>query len=109
MHFRDFASAAMSLVRVASAEQWWSLLAETAATQTPAFACVDIQNYADFVEYGFNGCGTKLSYVYFISFHMIFSLMVLNLLIASILGAYDEFTKNEESAISKYQLQDVLD
>lgn len=34
--------------------------------------------------------------------------MILNLFIASILGAYDDFNKSEESAISKYQLNDVL-
>lgn len=34
--------------------------------------------------------------------------MILNLFIASVLGAYEEHVKAEESAISKYQLTDVL-
>jgi hypothetical protein len=34
--------------------------------------------------------------------------MILNLFIASVLGAYEEHVKEEESAISKYQLNDVL-
>lgn len=39
---------------------------------------------------------------------MIFSLLILNVFIASVLGAYEEHVKSEESAISKYQLKDVL-
>lgn len=34
--------------------------------------------------------------------------MILNLFIASILGAYDEHAKSEKSAVSKYQLHDVI-
>lgn len=34
--------------------------------------------------------------------------MILNLLIASVLVAYEEHVKSEESAVSKYQLNDVL-
>jgi hypothetical protein len=43
-----------------------------------------------------------MAYLYFISFHLIFSLMILNVFIASVLGAYEEHVKSEESAISKF-------
>lgn len=97
-----------SLVRVASAEQWWALLVDCAKTVQPDFHCIYIDNYDDFEKYGYNGCGTKYAYIYYIFFHMVFSLMILNLFIASVLGAYEEHVKAEESAISKYQLKDVL-
>jgi hypothetical protein len=61
-----------------------------------------MESYDDYLEYGFNGCGTNIAYVYYISFHLIFSLMILNLFIASILIAYEGHAKSEESAISKY-------
>jgi len=32
INFREFFSAAMALIRVASEEQWWSLMLETAST-----------------------------------------------------------------------------
>jgi len=34
--------------------------------------------------------------------------MIFNLLIASIIGAYNEYKSSEERAINKYQLNDVL-
>lgn len=61
-----------------------------------------MDSYSDFEEHGYNGCGTSYAYLFYVSFHLIFSLMILNLFIASILGAYEEHVKSEESAISKY-------
>jgi len=43
-----------------------------------------------------------MAYLFYVSFHLIFSLMIMNLFIASVLGAYEEHVKEEESAISKY-------
>ncbi|CAD8145327.1 unnamed protein product [Paramecium pentaurelia] len=108
LHFRKFTTAMFSLIRVASSEQWWALLVDSVHTRTPDFACIYIKDYYDYQEHGFNGCGTYWAYAYYISFHLIFSLVILNLFIASILGAYEEHVKSEQSAISKYQLHDVL-
>ena len=93
LHFRNFTSAMFSLVRVASAEFWWALLVDSAHTQEPNFACIYMDGYEDFVKYGYNGCGTSYAYLFYISFHLIFSLMILNLFIASIIGAYEEHVK----------------
>lgn len=84
-----------SLIRVASSEQWWALLVDAAHIRTPDFACIYIDNYEEFQQHGYNGCGTYWAYVYFVSFHLIFSLVILNLFIASILGAYEEHVKQE--------------
>ncbi|CAD8064649.1 unnamed protein product [Paramecium sonneborni] len=108
LHFRKFTTAMFSLIRVASSEQWWALLVDSVHTRTPEFACIYIKSFQDYQEHGFNGCGTYWAYAYYISFHLIFSLVILNLFIASILGAYEEHVKSEQSAISKYQLHDVL-
>lgn len=83
-------------------------MVDCAKTIGPDFHCIDIYDYNDFKEHGFNGCGTKYAYIYYLFFHMVFSLMILNVFIASVLGAYEEHVKAEESAISKYQLKDVL-
>ena len=75
---------------------------ECAKTIQPDFACLEIDNYEDFLIHGFNGCGTNLAYLFYIAFHLIFSLVILNLFIASVIDSYDEHVKSEESAISKY-------
>ncbi|CAK89639.1 unnamed protein product (macronuclear) [Paramecium tetraurelia] len=107
-HFRKFSTAMFALIKVASSESWWTIMIDTLHEQSPNYACNYMSTYEDFLVYGFNGCGTPYAYLYFISFHIIFSLMILNLLIASVLVAYEEHVKSEESAVSKYQLNDVL-
>ncbi|CAD8070112.1 unnamed protein product [Paramecium sonneborni] len=108
LHFKKFTTAMFSLIRVASSEEWWALLIDSVRIRNPDFACIYINNYEEFQLYGYNGCGTHWAYVFYVSFHLIFSLVILNLFIASILGAYEEHAKQEQSAISKYQLHDVL-
>lgn len=43
----------------------------------------------DAQKYEFLGCGSPTAYLYFISFHMIIALLVMNLLIATMVAAYD--------------------
>ncbi|CAD8172269.1 unnamed protein product [Paramecium octaurelia] len=109
MHFRDFWGALMTLIKVSTGEKWWIVMQETTLEQSPAVACINIESYEEFQEIGFNGCGSNLSYPFFISFILVFSLMILNLLVANILGAYEQYHKSEQSAISKYQLLDVME
>lgn len=93
LHFRKFTTAMFSLIRVASSELWYALLVDCVHLRSPDFACIYMNGYDDFIKYGYNGCGTYWAYVYYISFHLIFSLVILNLFIASILGAYEEHAK----------------
>ncbi|CAD8084517.1 unnamed protein product [Paramecium sonneborni] len=109
MHFKDFWGALMTLIKVSSGEKWWIVLQETALKQSPAVACINIESYSEFSEVGFNGCGSNLTYPFFISFILVFSLLILNLLVANIIGAYEQYHKSEQSAISKYQLLDVME
>jgi hypothetical protein len=47
-------------------------------------------NEEDAVNYSQMGCGTWVAYPYFLSFHTIMVLLILNLLIATMASAYDE-------------------
>lgn len=51
--------------------------------------CFNIQSDADVAQYSYMGCGSKSAYLYFITFHMLIALLVLNLLIATMTAAYD--------------------
>ena len=53
------------------------------------------------------GCGTDWAYLYFLSFHLIYSLIIFNLFIAIIITAFDEESKALKNAISRYQLKDI--
>lgn len=54
------------------------------------------------------GCGTRVGYIYFVSFHMIIALLVMNLLIATMVAAYDENYEKEYKSVNIFQLQDCL-
>lgn len=64
-------------------------LSDAAQTIGPNFVCYDILSYADFVKYGQMGCGSKVSsYIFFLSFHIIYSLILMSTMIAIIFDAY---------------------
>lgn len=57
---------------------------------SPADVCFPIYNITDTHGFTNMGCGSKFAYIYFITFHMLIALLVLNLLIATMTAAYDE-------------------
>jgi hypothetical protein len=62
----------------------------------------------DFQVYGQTGCGTLWAYPYFFSFHLIFSVIILNLLVATMLSAYGDNYEKEYNSVSVFQLGDTL-
>ena len=52
MHFRDFGGSLVSLIRVASGEQWFLVVGDISRERAPNYACLDVQNYEDFSKYG---------------------------------------------------------
>lgn len=64
-------------------------LSDAAQQIGPNFVCYDILSYQDFVTYGQMGCGSKAaSYIFFLSFHIIYSLILMSTMIAIIFDAY---------------------
>ena len=54
------------------------------------------------------GCGDKAkSYAFFLSFHIIYSLILMSSMIAIIFDAYDEVRTEEEAMVNKFQLIQV--
>jgi hypothetical protein len=47
-------------------------------------------NYEDGLKHNQEGCGTWVAYPFFLSFHVIMVLLILNLLIATMASAYDD-------------------
>lgn len=59
-------------------------------TSTEEDICYTITTEADATMYTNMGCGTWVAYPYFLSFHIVMVLLVLNLLIATMASAYDD-------------------
>jgi hypothetical protein len=47
-------------------------------------------DYGDFKTKGPHACGSWIAYPYFLSFHVLMVLLVMNLLIATMASAYDD-------------------
>ncbi len=47
-------------------------------------------------------CGNKYAYFFFYAYHLMFSLIILNLFIATVISAYEQAFKADESAIDHY-------
>lgn len=97
-----------TLIKIASGERWFDQMAAAVRGMGPDFACNEISSEADFLQHGQTGCGTLWAYPYLFSFHLIFSVVVLNLLVATVLSAYNENYEKEYSSVNVFQLTDTL-
>lgn len=95
------------MIRIASTELWYAIVADCVRTTQPNFICEEVYNYEEFAEKGFMGCGTRWGYLFFLSFHVIYSFIIFNLFIAIIITGFDEESKALKNAISRYQLKDI--
>jgi len=117
-NFRDFFRAFITLLRSVTGEAWNELMHVLARNERYFVQVVeDICSPADVFDEGLgtassyeimesrclishpNRCGNQLSYPYWIFFTAIMSLVILNLVIAVILEAFDDTTGNEPSEI----------
>jgi hypothetical protein len=54
------------------------------------FVCYDVHDYSTFLIYGQNGCGnTGLALAFFLSFHIIYSLILMPTLMGIIFDSYN--------------------
>jgi len=105
--FSSFSLSFFTLVKVASSETWFLVFADAVRQQQPNFVCRAVPSYYDYEKYGLEGCGSWWAYPFFLSFHILFSLIILNLFVAIVLTHYDDEFKAHQSAINKYQLKGI--
>ncbi|KRX08462.1 hypothetical protein PPERSA_12943 [Pseudocohnilembus persalinus] len=108
-NFSGFFRSFFILFKCSTGESWNLVLRDIVQDQAPNNACVNISSYEDYQEHGLNGCGSSVGYLYFITFQIIFSMIVLNLFVAVILEGFDKITKDEESTLKPYQVQQFVE
>ncbi|EAR90588.2 cation channel family protein (macronuclear) [Tetrahymena thermophila SB210] len=109
LNFSGFFQALFSFIRIVTLEMWYLIPFEASQKMAPNFVCRDdMYDYYDFVKYGFQSCGSVISYLFFYVFFLIFTLIILNLFVATIIESYKEAFSADESAINHYQLDDIL-
>jgi hypothetical protein len=68
------------------------------ADQKPG--CASSQSYDDIVAEGVQGCGTWISYPYFISIILLVRLIMINLFLALVVEGYLETLKENEAVVN---------
>jgi hypothetical protein len=109
-NFRTFPDAIIILMQVASGENWAQLMHELSKSDSyNDEECVVNQTYDDRQENGIMGCGTMLSFPYFLSFFILIAFTVMNLSIAAIIDGLKAAKKEEEFIITGSQVDQLIE
>ena len=88
-NYTDFSSALFALIKFSTMESPIAQISDAAQTLGPNFACEEIYSYEQYLIYGQIGCGSKYSsYIFFLSFHIFYSLLLMSTLMAVIVDSY---------------------
>jgi hypothetical protein len=60
-------------------------------------------------KYGVKGCGTNMSYAYFISFMVLLSMIIMNLSVAAVIEGLDEARKENCGIVSGDQIDYLIE
>ncbi|KAL4496082.1 hypothetical protein ABPG72_015504 [Tetrahymena utriculariae] len=109
-HFQTFYQATFTLIRIVTSEAWYLIPLECSQQQQPNFVCRnDMHSYEDYEKFGLASCGTSASFFFYYFFYLFFTLVILNIFIATIIESYKQSFKADESAINRYQMDDILE
>lgn len=98
LNFETFSAAALALFVISTTDAWTDIGISCLRARSIDFDCVPNPTYDDYVDNDYNtvGCGPRFSGVlYFYSFFLLMSLILLKLFIAIILEAYDDIKKRD--------------
>merc|ERR1719228_206380 len=88
-HFQTFPQALLVLFRSATGESWQEIMLD--CTNKPEARC---DPKSDDNDPNGQGCGSDLAYLYFISFFIVCSFLILNLFVAVIMDNFDYLTRD---------------
>lgn len=88
--FNTVFTSLMTLLKIVSNESWFEQVSAYVRGPSPTDICFEINSIEDARAHPQMGCGSPAAYLFFISFHVIMALLILNLLIATMTAAYDE-------------------
>lgn len=109
-NFRTFDNAMLILMRFATGEDWHLFMYELASSNGyRGVRCVEGQTYGETQEHGILGCGTPLSYGYFITFRIIISMLTLNLSVAAVIEGLDTAKKENLGEVQGDEIEHLLD
>ena len=108
-NFRDLFNAFVLLIRWSTGEDWQKVMYELASTSPyQNIEWVNNQSYEDMQNNGTIGWGNGFAYIYFTSFFIIVSMIVMNLSIGVFVDAYEAAKKDENSLIKEDIISEIF-
>ncbi|CAK62390.1 unnamed protein product (macronuclear) [Paramecium tetraurelia] len=104
-NFSSFGVSLFTLFKCSTGEDWNLVMMDTARTAQPNDICFDFNDYANYAEYGFMGCGNVGGILLMIIFMIIVSLIMLNLFVAIIIEGFQNTSKEENAPIKKLDVE----
>lgn len=93
-NYTTYFKSMFALIKFSTWESPIDQITNAAQELSPNFVCYEITTYQEFLQYGFYGCGSKFkSYIFFITFHIFYSMILLTSLTANIYDSYCEAKK----------------
>lgn len=100
-NFRSFGNALLVLMRCATGEDWNLIMAELAVTKEEEPDCKLEQSYEEMTRDGIKGCGTNISYIFFISFMVVISMLFMNLSVAAVIEGLNAAKEQNSGIVTK--------
>ena len=107
-NFNTFGISFMTLLRMSTGENWNDLMTDCARHLNPSFVCFEVDDYESYERLGLMGCGSGTAWIYFISFQLIFAMMLLNLFVAVLIETFEETSKAESFLVPESNLSDFV-
>ncbi len=79
----------MTLLKIASNESWFDQVTVFIRGKSANDICYNILSQDEANVYSGMGCGSYIAIPFFLTYHMTMGLLILNLLIATMISAYD--------------------
>jgi Ion transport protein len=108
LNFESFYAGALALFVVSTTDAWTEIALSCLKRPSVDFECIPEPTYQDYLDNGKQtvGCGPKFSGIlYFYSYFLVMSLILLKLFVAIICQAYEEIKEQEQRTFNEDALE----
>ena len=109
-NFRTFGNSILLLLRWLTGEDWNEIMKELALKgEYNGEVWQENQTYEEMQRDGIKGCGTNISFFFFISFMILLSMIIMNLSVAAVIEGLAEASKENTGIVSGDQIDILID
>lgn len=108
-NFQNFGNAMILLMRCATGEDWNLIMYELANQEGYDGVECRAQTYEEQMLEGIQGCGSNISFVFFFSFVVIITMLIINLSVAAVIQGLDTACQENMGVVSADDVNDFIE